>query len=198
MRFWRRNSWIWSDALCLATARTLDFDRSKIPSECVNGSCVSGLAVKALSAGDLHTCALNALAELYCWGANVDGQLGYSGPNAGVPTRVLDQGPWRSAAGGFSDTFAIKEDGSLWSWGYNVDGQLGLDGLGEGPRVPTLASAATAKSEEWVSVAPGMGFACGVRGNGSLWCWGWTAKTGIDTPESHLLVPTRVDAGTTC
>jgi alpha-tubulin suppressor-like RCC1 family protein len=57
---------------------------------------VSGdLEFASISAGTFHTCALGQTGDVYCWGANDDGQLGSgpTGPDAShpTPTRVSEQ-----------------------------------------------------------------------------------------------------------
>ena len=46
--------------------------------DCDGGRCPSGCVV-AVASGALHSCALNALGKVYCWGDNSFLQLGSSG-----------------------------------------------------------------------------------------------------------------------
>jgi alpha-tubulin suppressor-like RCC1 family protein len=71
-----------------------------------------------------HSCALNRNHELWCWGRNVEGQLG-TGDVIGreSPTRVTSDVALVSA-GRFS-TCAITTDGQPRCTGMNEDGQLG-------------------------------------------------------------------------
>ncbi len=49
---------------------------------CRDTSCSQPLSdIVQLSAGDYHTCALNTLGDVYCWGSNLSGQLGVPGPS---------------------------------------------------------------------------------------------------------------------
>jgi cysteine-rich repeat protein len=89
--------------------------------------------VISISAGGAHSCALLAHGDVFCWGSNVFGQLGY-----GHTMMIGDDEP--AAAGGpvslgaravqvdagFFHTCAITEHNELRCWGNNDLGQLGL------------------------------------------------------------------------
>ena len=66
---------------------------------------------------------------MYCWGANVSGQLGTGDVESrSVPTPVAgDLGQVSSMSTGLSHTCAINAEQSLFCWGSNSEGQLGLD-----------------------------------------------------------------------
>jgi len=51
---------------------------------------LGGIAFAALNATGAHTCGVSADSELWCWGFNVDGQLGDGTRNhLARPTRVM-------------------------------------------------------------------------------------------------------------
>ena len=88
----------------------------------------------SLSAGASHTCAVVA-GTARCWGANDQGQLGWSGASSSfVPVQAAVTGTVSQIAAGSSHTCAIA-DGNVWCWGDNTFGQLGLGTVG-GSSVP--------------------------------------------------------------
>ena len=66
---------------------------------------------------------------LWLWGYNNIGQLGVNDTTyRSTPvTTILGGSNWKSIAGGYFHTIALKTDGTLWSWGYNSFGQLGVN-----------------------------------------------------------------------
>lgn len=70
--------------------------------------------------GRNHVLAIDALGDLYAWGANNRGQLGdgtLSSRNS--PTRIGTKSDWLTAAAGESCSFAIDALGHLYAWGDN-------------------------------------------------------------------------------
>jgi alpha-tubulin suppressor-like RCC1 family protein len=90
----------------------------------------------AVDAGTNHTCAISARSQLWCWGRNVEGQLGMT-PAAmnGAPTQI---GVTRYSAIGLGETFtcAVDSGQALFCWGANDVGQLGT-GDGRSQSTPT-------------------------------------------------------------
>jgi hypothetical protein len=83
--------------------------------------------VRAIAAGQAHTCAITLCDTLYCWGSNAAGQIGDG--NATVPAKkpvaiAIGVGATAVAAGGLH-TCAGTADGELRCWGANESGQLG-------------------------------------------------------------------------
>jgi alpha-tubulin suppressor-like RCC1 family protein len=141
-----------------------------------------------------HACALARDGSLWCWGANVEGQLGQddqygSSTDRPIPTPVTMAYDFTQVDAGQGHSCAIRTDGTLWCWGRNTEGELG-----QGPdapiqiRRPVQVGIAT----DWRAVQGGQNFTCGLRANGPL-CWGRvddatipgaTPGTVIDTPRS--------------
>jgi alpha-tubulin suppressor-like RCC1 family protein len=91
---------------------------------------VSGLTsgVIAISAFNLHTCAVTSAGAVVCWGDNQYGELGsYTAmPLSEVPAAVegLTSG-FASVASGSMHTCALTIAGQAWCWGTDSYGQLG-------------------------------------------------------------------------
>ena len=83
-----------------------------------------------VTAGQNHTCGLQADQSLWCWGSNGDGQLGIgSNVPSSVPTAVAPGSGWSTASAGGAHTCAVAAAGTLWCWGRNGNGQLGVGGV---------------------------------------------------------------------
>lgn len=92
-----------------------------------------GLSFASVSAGDEHSCGVTTMGAGYCWGFNLDGQLG-NGMTAYTPVRVptLVAGglTFASVSAGRGSvrgahTCGITPGGLAYCWGSNVVGQLG-------------------------------------------------------------------------
>jgi alpha-tubulin suppressor-like RCC1 family protein len=93
-----------------------------------------------VAAGRAHACAIDTAGQLWCWGANGEGQLGDATlTSRRTPVRVRlgvsDTAAWAVSAGA-AHTCAIDTNYDLWCWGRNGQGQVG-DG-GGGDTVPPL------------------------------------------------------------
>lgn len=168
-----------------------------------DGFCVAGPpdhprcdegGVFELSAGDTHTCSLECGA-LYCWGESDDGRLGLGaiGPDVEHPTRVGTRTDWVAVSAGSSHTCAIDVEQDTYCWGSNASGEIGIGTFGDPVPEPTIIQAFGG----WLDVSAGAGHTCGVRRDGTLWCWGSDScgKLGLGTIDVDVGAPAQVDAG---
>lgn len=91
---------------------------------------VYGLASGMISVtvGYRHTCALSLEGFAYCWGDNVDGQLGdgsYDGSKTPIIVSGLPPDGVTTIKAGYRHTCAFTTSGEVLCWGRNDYGQLG-------------------------------------------------------------------------
>ena len=79
-----------------------------------------------MSLDTFHTCAVDSNADLWCWGRNIEGQLGLGDIEDRVLPTKVQSGGWEQVAVGRFYTCAKKLDQSLWCTGENSVGQLGV------------------------------------------------------------------------
>jgi hypothetical protein len=119
---------------------------------CADASCASLFGnVTQVAAADFHACALTTAGDVYCWGANDDGQLGVetaevcgaivSQTCSTVPIAVTLPEPAVSVAAGGVRTCAVLESGAVYCWGRGfvgtpaeVDGMENVTALAVGAR----------------------------------------------------------------
>jgi alpha-tubulin suppressor-like RCC1 family protein len=147
--------------------------------------------------GHVAACAVKTTGTLWCWGSNIYGLTG-QGVQTGstnVPTQVGTDSDWRSVHGGRYFVCATKSNNTVWCWGANDSGQTGLGAATGTQLVPTQVGT----DSDWIQLTLGGvhnadGFACALKVNRTLWCWGengWGA-TGQATLVGDTLVPTQV------
>lgn len=156
-----------------------------------------GAPLVDVALGADHGCGRTDAGDVWCWGADGEGQLGdgaIGGDDAG-PSRVLvgdgaDATPLTGAIAldvGQRYACAVDGDGRVLCWGSNIHGRLGtgVDPETSAPAVaarpyaapvlppdddPTALDGATAVS------TGEHGPACAIVAGGRVWCWGfWTA-----------------------
>ncbi len=84
-----------------------------------------------------------------------------------VDVQVTNPAP-RSVSAGGEHSCAVRSEGGAWCWGRNTYGQIGNGTTGPGPKTPTRVGT----SDDWHAIAAGGASTCGIRANGTLWCWG--------------------------
>lgn len=175
-------------------------------SECERCQRCSGVCVAEpitdMFLGHRTMCYLGANGDRWCAGENANGELGLGFASAYVstPTRAEDGGGWQRLFMYYTYTIAVRND-RLFHWGagelspvddntsgvnlrkqfgnlspacaWNFDGGTNCDG--NGTTYPSFASADHHQ--------------CGIRGNGTLWCWGtsYSKALGQDLADGTMV-----------
>lgn len=167
------------------------------PSIAVPTPVLGGHTWTTIQTGNQHTCGIATDGSLWCWGSNLFGAPGLGSGVAGAtePTRVGTANDWIALDTHYGHTCGIRAPGTLWCWGANDQGQLGLGTEGSGAEA--FAPAQVESDSDWASVTTGIFHTCGVRTDGSLWCWGanFMSALGTGTSMSTEKTPQRVGDG---
>lgn len=149
------------------------------------------LTFNQLSAGRDHTCGVTTGNRLYCWGDNLDHQLG-DGSTAYRqlrPVPVATSLVFRQVSAGGAHTCAVTTTYRVYCWGYNATGQLG-----DGTTSPRSTPVAIATTLQFRAVAAGHKHTCAIGyADNRAYCWGDNefGKLGDGTTAPRLR-PTRI------
>ncbi|MEN0015947.1 MAG: hypothetical protein AAGC46_21455, partial [Solirubrobacteraceae bacterium] len=126
--------------------------------------------VSRISAGVTTTCAVDSGA-VFCWGDGSSGQLGnaiFQRDPQPVPVQVpgLTGATWVDV--GATSACAVLSSGQVRCWGNTDDGKLGNSRTSLLTAADTPVSGMTAAK----TVAVGDRFACALKADGTVWCWG--------------------------
>ncbi|MAO82303.1 MAG: hypothetical protein CMH50_00235 [Myxococcales bacterium] len=123
-----------------------------------------------------HGCAVLLDGSVWCWGW---GALGRPEDETSLqlPRPVFDIEYAIGVSTSAEHACALLADGTAKCWGHNEAGQCGFNGTN--PEVPGLIIFENGEPlDDLVAVRAGSGVSCGLRADGSLWCWGsnhnWT------------------------
>lgn len=145
-----------------------------------------------IGAAASHSCGIKADGTLWCWGKGSEGQLGNNGTgNSNTPVQVASTIGWKSISLGSDDTCGIKVDGTLWCWGNYANGRLGLgSSIAANQTTPQQVGTNT----DWASVSAGANHTCGIKTDGTAWCWGLRSngRLGIGTTTGTSYTPEMV------
>ncbi len=145
---------------------------------------LGGHSVKAIAAGEYHTCALLDDQTVRCWGFGGDGRLGYANTNdvldPGAVGAVQLGGPAVAITAGTAHTCAILVDGSVRCWGFarggdafQGDGRLGYDNNDNVGDDETPAAAGPVKlGGTAVAISAGDAHTCAILDDNTVRCWG--------------------------
>jgi cysteine-rich repeat protein len=158
----------------------------------------TGESALAISAGWLHICALLESGRVRCWGDNRIGQLGlgdtrnrpFTEASADVDLGTNARATELDAAALYS--CAVLDDGAVKCWGNSTGGVLGVQGavggVGDAPTEmgDNLKAVVQPDSRPFARVAAGDTFACGIRADATVYCWGASGMAGALTPQFNL------------
>jgi len=135
-----------------------------------------------VSQGKSHTCILNEIGNVFCWGKNDFGQLG-TGNNirSTEPKLVSQDGVMKGAkivdiSLGSNHSCALDSKGNVYCWGDNDFGQLGV-GLPENKLYPTeIDMSGDLYNRTIVLLKSGDESVCVLDEIGEVFCWGRNNK----------------------
>lgn len=119
---------------------------------------LDGVKIVSVAAGGWHSMAVADTGDLYVWGWNESGQLGFKRSQLPLTATPLlldlnDQVTWSSVSCGSRHTIAVTAVGDVYAFGWNKYGQLGVDGATHDQPVKVPVDAAKRVScKHWSSV----------------------------------------------
>jgi alpha-tubulin suppressor-like RCC1 family protein len=130
-----------------------------------------------VSAGVSHTCAVAVDGRLACWGEGTNGRLGDGSSSERHAPSFIGGADWAQVSAGNEHTCGVKLDGRLFCWGAGGAGALGSDTSADAEAPVQEASGAI----NWAQVSAGASSTCGLRMDGTLYCWGENNAGGVSS-----------------
>ncbi len=151
---------------------------SSIPVAVNTTGVLAGKAIKQISTGFSHTCAVASDNKAYCWGRGDLGQLGNnSTTNSSIPvavntTGVLAGKTIKQISAGTSHTCAIASDNKAYCWGAGSSGQLGNSST-TNSLIPVAVNTTGVLAGKTIKQISAYGFhTCAVASDNKAYCWG--------------------------
>jgi alpha-tubulin suppressor-like RCC1 family protein len=139
------------------------------------------LQFKSITAGYSHACALTSAGVAYCWGVNINGQLGNGDTTSyDAPVLVDTVQTFKSISAGTDHTCALNSEGVAFCWGKNADAQLGT-----GDTTEHHAPYAVDTALKFKSIAASELHTCALTKARAAYCWGdngegYLGNSGLD------------------
>ena len=140
-----------------------------------------------IAVGWRYTCGLRS-GSVFCWGDGSMSGLGKNTPPSFNPIRL----------GSFEDVTALaaagdaaclrRASGEVRCWGNNTQGRLGVGDTA----LSTFLSEPTVLPGEWSTIDLGHSHACGIKMDGSAWCWGANERGQLGIGPSWSSEPVAV------
>jgi large repetitive protein len=151
---------------------------------------------RQIASGEFHTCALNNAGNVFCWGSNVDGQLGNGTETKSItPVEVLNPAGTAPLANvvalsaGQAFSCALTNTGTVFCWGADQVGQLGNGTMNDnGLDLPVQVTGLT----NALTIASGHYHTCAVTTAGAAMCWGDNSEGELGTTENNPDTPVQV------
>jgi alpha-tubulin suppressor-like RCC1 family protein len=140
--------------------------------------------VERLATGARHTCAVLRDGQMFCWGANLYGQLGLGHTDdigddeTPAVAGAVDVAPVIDLALYANGTCVLFEDGTVQCWGDGLAGSHGhghTNTLGD-DELPATLPLLELGGGEFVQLAAGGAHVCARTAEGVLRCWGFNHR----------------------
>ncbi len=113
-----------------------------------------------------------------------------------VTVPALEYPAWTQISTFWNSTCGLRADGTAWCWGSDANGQLGNGTILTGTQsVPTPVF--NSSSTRWAKISTGGSHACGIKEDGTLWCWGADGSGQVgDGGGTGGVIPIAIGAAT--
>ncbi|TNE88720.1 MAG: hypothetical protein EP330_13660 [Deltaproteobacteria bacterium] len=133
-----------------------------------------------IAIGHRHGCGIRVSdGRIACWGYN------QAGPTVAVGTEPTPT-VWTQLHAGDDFTCAVDDAGEAMCWGEGASRRLGTGSTTDLTYDQALANGGILESGPWADLGVAGNKGCGVKEDGTLWCWPWTGDYGV-----HQLFPER-------
>jgi alpha-tubulin suppressor-like RCC1 family protein len=138
----------------------------------------AGSSFSTISAGQAHVCAIRSDGALFCWGRNVQGQVGQGSamPQNYRSLMQVDEPStnWQAISAGQKHTCGIRNDTELWCWGGAGTANPSVDGeVGVGDPFGTFTLTEIGVENRWRAVVTSSRpHACAITADDAIYCWG--------------------------
>lgn len=137
-----------------------------LPAASMPSGVIARRAAMGLAAGGDHTCSIEYVGGVRCWGDNTYGQIGdNSTENRHVPVELPLRGV--QVAAGLDFSCVLQKEGTAECWGHNQLGQLG-----DGTTDDHLTSTPLPTLQHIAAISAGAYHACALHSAGEVICWG--------------------------
>jgi alpha-tubulin suppressor-like RCC1 family protein len=148
-------------------------------------------AFTTLALGGSHSCALDSLGKVYCWGKNSSGQVGNG--SARRFTLTVSPSPVRLTAMNITvngeRSCAIDMNSRVLCWGANSSGELGI-----GNTVLQVSPIFVETTQQFIRVTAGVDHTCGLSVAKETYCWGANSFHQIGTNAGTELHPRLLES----
>lgn len=152
-------------------------------------------------------CGIRSNGQAWCWGQGSNGRIGNNVTTVQpYPVQVGTSGSgtlfsdWLHISHRDQSGCGTRTDGTAWCWGTGTSGQLG-NGASSSSNVPVQVGTGGTSTDftDWVMTSTGLNFSCGVRANGTAWCWGTATngELGNGSTSTTSNIPVQVGTGGT-
>ena len=173
------------------------------PVAVVTSGVLSGKTITSLSSGGNHTCSIASDNLAYCWGVDVNGELGNGAttgdqvnPVAVDTSGVLSGKTVMSISAAYAHTCVVSSDYQTYCWGIDSVGQLGNDTSLTSQASPAVVNiGGTLFGKTILSISAGTTHTCVIASDNLPYCWGndGSGQLGNGATTGDQVSPVAVD-----
>jgi alpha-tubulin suppressor-like RCC1 family protein len=171
-----------------------------------SSSALNGKTIVLISAGNVHSLALDSAGQVYAWGNNANGKLGDGTMNQRVfPVAVnvstssaLNGKTVVQISAGNAHSLAVDSAGQVYAWGGNTNGRLG-DGTTTNQLLPVAVNVSTssALNGKTITQVSASTHSFAVDSAGQVYAWGSNSNGQLgDGTTTNQLLPVAVNVST--